>query len=86
MLKTRNRLVNFRLTQEEYEKIHAALLSKGVRCLSDFARDAVLRYAESDHNGDVNSYLDRRVADLELSVNKLQQSLVTLVSKFAPEV
>ena len=42
VLKTRNRLVNFRLTQEELESLKMACLVTGSRNLSDFARGAVL--------------------------------------------
>ena len=85
MLKTRNRLVNFRLTQDEYDKIQTALLTKGMRCLSDFARDAVMRYAESDHAAETASLarlnaLDRRVSELEASLQEIRSALPAFAS------
>ena len=47
VLKPRNRLVNFRLTEEEYSALHLASGKSGARSLSDFARSAVLRAMES---------------------------------------
>lgn len=80
MLKTRNRLVNFRLTQDEYDKIQSAILTSGVRCLSDFAREAVLRYAESERAGSETvqpeiADLGRRVSDLERSVEEIRSAI-----------
>jgi hypothetical protein len=42
VLRPRNRLVNFRLTEEEYENLKAVCSVKGARSISDFARSAVM--------------------------------------------
>lgn len=42
MRKPRTRLVNFRVTDEEFERLKAACDSVGARCLSDFARSLML--------------------------------------------
>jgi hypothetical protein len=39
----RNRIVIFRLTQDEYQTLQAASSEKGARNLSEFARGALLR-------------------------------------------
>ena len=46
ILKPRNRLVNFRLTEEEFGQLREACLAQGARSISDFARSAVLRQAD----------------------------------------
>ena len=46
ILKPRNRLVNFRLTDEEFSYLREACGAQGARSISDFARGAVLRQAE----------------------------------------
>jgi hypothetical protein len=46
ILKPRNRLVNFRLTEEEFGYLRDACLAQGARSISDFARSAVLRQAD----------------------------------------
>ena len=38
----RNRVLIFRLTQEEYAELHAASMEQGARSLSDFARTKLL--------------------------------------------
>ncbi len=80
MLKTRNRLVNFRLTQEEYDKIQTALVARGLRCFSDFARNAVMHYAESDDPLPSSvrfqfTHLDRRITHLESSLREIERQL-----------
>jgi len=45
VLKTRSRLVSFRLTQEELEHLRVACLLHEARNISDFARGAVLQLA-----------------------------------------
>ncbi len=46
ILKPRNRLVNFRLTEEEFVYLREACVAQGARSISDFARSAVLRQAD----------------------------------------
>ena len=64
VLKPRNRLVNFRLTEEEYSALYLASGKSGARSLSDFARSAVLRAmeaVESSNGHDSNGSLITRV-------------------------
>jgi hypothetical protein len=46
----RNRLVNFRVNEEEYESLRAACAQNGARSISDFARLAVLRQSGADEH------------------------------------
>jgi uncharacterized protein (DUF1778 family) len=76
VLKPRNRLVIFRLNEEEYESLKAAYSLKGARSISDFARSAVLRSAATEEGteetwrwrllnlGREISRAERRVRDL----------------------
>jgi uncharacterized protein (DUF1778 family) len=41
----RNRIINFRVSEEEFRRLKAAATLHNARCLSDFARTAVLRVA-----------------------------------------
>lgn len=80
VLKPRNRLVNFRLSEEEYERLKASCALHGARSLSDFARAAVLRavvpgvlpseHGDSLPDGRV-SQMDRKLHDLESRVSQL---------------
>lgn len=64
VLNPRNRLVNFRLSEEEYERLDAACKAMGARSISDFARSAVLEKMSDKR-------LDARVAELEDRVNQI---------------
>jgi hypothetical protein len=80
VLRPRNRLVNFRLSQQEYETVKAVYALRGARSVSDFARTAVLRsagVAESSH-GPAQSHLsnlEHKVAELESRVTTLLRLL-----------
>ena len=80
VLSRRSRLVNFRLTHDEYQRLLTACSTSGARSLSDYARTAVLRCASSQNNsGATNSFgerlltLDQKVSDLEGHVQQLTE-------------
>lgn len=70
ILKPRNRLVNFRLTEEEFVLLRDACMAQGARSISDFARSAVLRQAD-------RSSAPRPAADFDMPST---QSLAELTS------
>ncbi len=77
-LKPRSRLVNFRLTEEEYGRLAAVCLRKGSPSISDFARAAILRTieAEAGRDGPLDNVLaafGERLNDLERSFRNLAQ-------------
>lgn len=80
VLRPRKRLVNFRLSQEEYEKLKTAFPSQGARSISDFARTVVLRSVglsdtpESSIHARLSS-LGSKVAELEARLAGLVQLL-----------
>jgi hypothetical protein len=78
VFKPRNRLVNFRLSEEEFAQLRATCSQFGARSLSDFARSAVLRSVSGETAGAPASdghltVLDRKVNDLEGRVSELIQ-------------
>jgi hypothetical protein len=90
MMKVRNRLVNFRVTEEELTQMKTAGAIQGMRCLSDFARAASLHVARSSSTQLPPSDLpadkgvsqddrlrecERRVAAIELQVSYLAKSI-----------
>lgn len=68
----RNRIVNFRLTHEEYELLLAASRKHGSRCLADFARDAVMRHAKAAPN---SAALEGRLDDLGWRLRRVVELL-----------
>lgn len=67
-LKRRNRIVVFRLTQEEYASLQNACVHVGARNISDFARKALL----NSMSGDGRPALDQRMAELESAVRQVR--------------
>ena len=80
VLKTRNRLVNFRMTQDELDSLKMACLVKGSRNISDFARAAVLESIESQTESGMLihsrlSSLDAKVTEVGVAVQFLAELL-----------
>jgi len=74
--KPRNRIVVFRLSQEEYRSLQDACARAGARNLSDFTRSEVLECLESES---VGGHLGRRFASLEQQIAVLQFQLNNLL-------
>ena len=80
VINPRNRLVNFRLSEIEFEKLKAACLEHGARSISEFARSSVLNslgasgVAIGEKRGRMTD-LDQKVAELEIRVDQLLRLL-----------
>jgi hypothetical protein len=70
--KPRNRLVIFRLTQEEYQQLESVSTAGGARSLSEFARSKVLRGTGEPSLAE----LERKLDELAGVVEGLAKSLV----------
>ena len=87
----RNRLVNFRLSESEFESLRTACLAMGARSISDFARSAVLeRMSRHQPNGEeLNNrrvfQLDNKVSELETRVGQLLNLLSATGASVVPE-
>lgn len=73
VLKTRNRLINFRLTEEEYLSLHHACGEQGARSVSDFARAAVMGQVEKPVTGSA-------MVRLEEAMHALDARMVQLIT------
>ena len=77
VLRPRNRLVNFRLSEDEFERLKASCALQGARSVSDFARSAVLDRMETGtptpHAAPAprQFQMDNRISDLETQVGQL---------------
>lgn len=88
VFKPRNRLVNFRLSEEEFDRLRASCSLNGARSLSDFARAAVLRSVAGLQIADDSapssspdtrvSQIDRKVVELESRVTELLRLMDSL--------
>lgn len=66
--KPRNRVLIFRLTQEEYSALQAASSEKGARSLSEFARSQLFGSLEAPA-------LDQQLGELKVTVARIAQML-----------
>jgi len=75
VFRPRNRLVNFRLSEDEFERLRTSCAQHGARSISDFARSSVLRRLE-EAPGSQNlpsqlSHLGHKLTELESRVGQL---------------
>lgn len=86
VFRPRNRLVNFRLSDEEFDRLRLSCGAHDCRSISDFARQAVMdkiaRGPESEP-GRLRS-LDHKVAELESRVAQLLNLIHVTGSSQAP--
>jgi hypothetical protein len=91
VINPRNRLVNFRLSEAEFESLRTACQAMGARSISDFARSAVLeRMTQHQPEGtETNTkrvlQLDNKVAELETRVGQLLNLISATGTSVAPE-
>jgi len=81
----KNRIISLRLSEEEYESLKSIYESRGVRSLSEFARDAMHRVVcQGPTNGadlhDRVDVLNGKVALLEGEVSRLSRVVATEVA------
>ncbi len=80
VLNPRNRLVNFRLSEAEFEQLRAACQENGARSVSEFARTAVLGSLENGAPQNRASperleHLEGKVSELEVRIEQLLRLL-----------
>jgi hypothetical protein len=76
-LHQRNRIVVFRLSQEEYNSLRSACVAAGGRNLSDFTRSELLTVVQTDGRG---SALERKVVEIDRKLSDLH-NLIQRVSE-----
>lgn len=77
VLKPRNRVVTFRLAEEELEHIKNLCIAEGARSISDYAR-ASLCNSRSACAVSSDTGLDARVGRLDLKVEELDRAIKEL--------
>lgn len=68
----RNRMVVFRLTQEEYENLRCVCSERGGRNLSDFTRSELLAFLGSEPLTEV---VERQFSDVRQRLGELQNAV-----------
>ena len=74
--KPRNRIVVFRLSQDEYRSLKEACDRRGARNLSEFTRTEVLELLQS---GTIGGRLNCRFATIEQQIADLQSQFIALL-------
>lgn len=75
VLKRRNRVVVFRLTQDEYEDLKTVCSVRGARNISDFARSELLIAIEQEQRPDRLAEVGQKLSSLETTVQRMAQLL-----------
>jgi uncharacterized protein (DUF1778 family) len=73
----RDRLVIFRLSQDEYQMLKAASERHGARNLSDFTRGEVLSVLNSRETG---NHIERSFSSMQQNMAELQATMLRLQS------
>ena len=81
--KQRNRMVVFRLTEDEYESLRAACASAGARNLSDYTRSGLLALWHTDP---LTGLVQRQLADVSEKLGRLEDSVTQLAEEIADEL
>ena len=68
-LHQRNRIVVFRLSQDEYDRLRAACTAAGGRTLSDFTRSELLTLVQTGNGG---STIERKFVEIDRKLSALQ--------------
>lgn len=88
MNKLRKRLVNFRVTDQEFEKIKSASDRQGARCISEFARSLMLGNLTLDCQAEIRDSCNVRLGSYEQRLTMLEHHvsrlLETLFESTAP--
>ena len=80
VLKRRNRVVVFRLTQDEYEDLKTVCSVRGARNISDFARSELLTAIEQERRPETEikgrlTDVDQKLSSLESKIQRMSQLL-----------
>jgi hypothetical protein len=73
VLKRRDRVVVFRLTQDEYEELKIVCAVRGARNISDFARSELLTAIEQERRPEAG--LQGRLSDVDQKLSSLESKI-----------
>ena len=78
--KPRTRLVNIRLSEEEFASLQRATNESGARSISDFCRNAILKSSGGTGQQDLHE-VERRLGQLEGTMTQLADRLSAVLPK-----
>ena len=77
-LHQRNRIVVFRLTQEEYNSLRSACVARGSRNLSDYTRTELLTLLRSDSR---DSVIEKKFGELDRKLGELREIIQNVAAR-----
>ena len=78
--KLKNRIINFRVTDEELARLKSASNQHGARCMSDFARTIMLRtVAESGSARDGHGQIEEKIHSLDGRLTSVESDLSRVI-------
>ncbi|MGQ9633394.1 MAG: ribbon-helix-helix protein, CopG family [Bryobacteraceae bacterium] len=80
VFKVRNRMLNVRLSDDEYEELTRLAVAKGAHSTSDLARQALAEFVARESQANGSSEVSSRIAQLEAEVRRLSRILDTLAA------
>ncbi len=80
MIESRNRMISFRVTSEEYARFRDRCLARGIRNVSEFVRLAVNQLLADDTAQAANEKLTSRVGSIEARLAALESQLTSAKS------
>src|ERR1039458_4234172 len=80
-LQQRNRMVVFRLTEQEYNNLRSACNAAGGRSLSDFTRSELFTVVQSDGQG---AALERKFLEIDRKLNDLYSLIERMFERITP--
>ena len=84
VLKPRNRLVYFRVSEDEFQQFNKICESVGARSISDLARSAIQRMVrDGNHHAAASDPVSAKLTTLEMIVGDLDRKVQHLTSLLA---
>jgi hypothetical protein len=74
VLSIKSRILNFRLTEDEYQSLQKASQDNGARSVSDYARSVLLSPLAADEPRSLTDELLHRLNELETRVSALMET------------
>jgi hypothetical protein len=81
--KTKNRIINFRVTDEELACLKLASDLHGARCLSDFARTVMLGTAGGSRPTDGDKHIEERISSLDGRLASVESDLTWVINRLS---
>jgi uncharacterized protein with PIN domain len=79
-MKTRQRVIYFRITEDEFSKFAALCEQEGARSVSDLTRKTVLRLINEKHRQEHQQELMKKIENLESLVMRMSEQLESIAA------